>query len=150
MLDGDPSGLFGVNQLVMASTHVPDHPTIPFQSANNLGAFHYTHHTHYEVDKPDTAPSWVFEIGVAPDSTQRAVEDLLSRYVRAIDDVASGMVKCRSNYMVVRTMGTGAMTIFAVGIYLDKILLERNGGRFSERIVVTDSRRIDTLLVIPL
>ncbi len=66
------------------------------------------------------------------------------------DDVASGLVKCRSNYLVVRTMGTGAMTIFAAGIYLDKILLERNGARFAERIVVTDSRRIDTLLVIPL
>ncbi len=67
-----------------------------------------------------------------------------------IDDVASGLVSCRSNYLVVRTMGTGVMTIFAVGIYLDKILLDANGARFAERIVVTDSRRIDTLLVIPL
>ncbi len=67
-----------------------------------------------------------------------------------IDDVTSGLVECRSNYLVVRTMGTGVMTIFAVGIYLDKILLDGNGARFAERIVVTDSRRIDTLLVIPL
>jgi anthranilate 1,2-dioxygenase small subunit len=59
-------------------------------------------------------------------------------------------VECWSNYMVVRTMADGAMSIFSAGIYLDKILLEPGGAKFQERIVVADSRRIETLLVIPL
>ncbi len=57
---------------------------------------------------------------------------------------------CRSNYLVIRTMADGDMSIFSAGVYLDKIALDPDGARFEERIVVADSRRIDTLLVIPL
>jgi len=57
---------------------------------------------------------------------------------------------CRSNYLVIRTMADGDMSIFSAGVYLDKIALDSDGARFEERIVVADSRRIDTLLVIPL
>jgi 3-phenylpropionate/cinnamic acid dioxygenase small subunit len=59
-------------------------------------------------------------------------------------------VECWSNYLVVRTMGEGAMTIFSAGIYLDKIALDPAGAKFEERIVVADSRQIETLLVIPI
>jgi hypothetical protein len=52
--------------------------------------------------------------------------------------------------MVIRTMVTGEMMIFSTGIYYDKILLGAAGALFEERIVVQESRRIDTLLVIPL
>ena len=67
-----------------------------------------------------------------------------------IEPVDQQMVKCRSNYLVVRTTGDGAMTLYSAGIYLDKIIVNGEGVKFQERIVVPDSRRIDTLLVIPL
>jgi anthranilate 1,2-dioxygenase small subunit len=67
-----------------------------------------------------------------------------------IDPVDNHSVKCRSNYLVVRTTGDGAMTLYSAGVYLDKIVLNGEGVKFEERIVVPDSRRIETLLVIPL
>jgi anthranilate 1,2-dioxygenase small subunit len=59
-------------------------------------------------------------------------------------------VTCRSNYLVIRTMGDGTMTVFSTGIYLDRVVLDAEGAKFEERIVIPDSRRIETLLVIPL
>lgn len=41
------------------------------------------------------------------------------------------------------------MTIIAAGMYLDMIAIDNEGIRFRERVVVTDSRQIDTLPVIP-
>jgi len=67
-----------------------------------------------------------------------------------IESVEGIIANCRSNYLVVRTMAEGTMTIFSAGTYLDKILLDPAGAKFEERIVVADSRRIETLLVIPL
>jgi anthranilate 1,2-dioxygenase small subunit len=56
-----------------------------------------------------------------------------------------------SNFQVVRIMHSGAMSIFATGVYEDRIVESGNGGLlFAERIVITDSRQTDTLLVIPL
>jgi anthranilate 1,2-dioxygenase small subunit len=57
---------------------------------------------------------------------------------------------CRSNYLVVRTAGHGAMTLFSAGIYLDRIVIEDGCALFAERTVVQDSRRVETLLAIPL
>lgn len=68
----------------------------------------------------------------------------------AIDSAESGVVRCRSNYMVVRTLGEGTMSIFSAGVYLDKIVLNGDGSLFEERIAVQDSRRNETLLVIPI
>src|SRR5712691_7116560 len=55
-----------------------------------------------------------------------------------------------ANFMVVRTMQDGAMTLFAAGRYLDRIVRGQAGWRFARKEVVLDSRRIDTLLAIPL
>ena len=68
----------------------------------------------------------------------------------AIERIDASRVACRQNYLVIRTMVTGEMTIFSAGLYLDKVILGEGGAKFEERIVVQDSRRIDTLLVIPL
>jgi anthranilate 1,2-dioxygenase small subunit len=57
---------------------------------------------------------------------------------------------CRSNFLVVRTMATGAMAIFATGRYLDRIVRAGEDFLFEERLAVFESRRIETLLVIPL
>jgi anthranilate 1,2-dioxygenase small subunit len=65
-------------------------------------------------------------------------------------DAESGW-RCSSNFLVIRTLQGGAMMVFATGVYLDRIVEADNGELlFAERVVVTDSRQTDTLLVIPL
>ncbi len=62
-----------------------------------------------------------------------------------------GTATAETSFLVVRTMRDGQMIVFAAGVYLDK--LQRNDAgawRYSERIVVCDSQRFDTLLAIPL
>ncbi|MGH7014248.1 MAG: aromatic-ring-hydroxylating dioxygenase subunit beta [Stellaceae bacterium] len=61
-----------------------------------------------------------------------------------------GIVRAQSNYHVVRIMQDGATTLFSTGRYLDRINLNGAMPVFEEKIVVCDSRRIDTLLAIPL
>jgi len=56
----------------------------------------------------------------------------------------------RSNFFVARIMHDGGMSLFATGRYLDRIDVSRTPYRFTERLVVLDSQKIDTLLVIPL
>jgi len=58
--------------------------------------------------------------------------------------------KCRSNYLVVRTTSDGSMTVFSTGVYLDTVVIDGETALFEERIVVQESRRVDTLVVIPL
>ena len=61
-----------------------------------------------------------------------------------------GVHTARTNFIVVRTMHSGAMSVFACGRYLDRIV-ERDGAlKFAERVAVCDSRTVDTLLVVPL
>jgi anthranilate 1,2-dioxygenase small subunit len=55
-----------------------------------------------------------------------------------------------SNFQVVRTMQHGAMSVFAVGLFNDLIVEQEGVLRFKEKIVICDSSRIDTLLVIPI
>ena len=65
--------------------------------------------------------------------------------------VADGGFHARTNFLVTRTMQEGRMDTFAAGKYLDRIVVQPDGGlRFAERLVVLDSRRIDILLVFPL
>ena len=42
------------------------------------------------------------------------------------------------------------MMVFAVGRYVDRVVRGPAGWRFARKAVVLDSRRIDTLLAIPL
>lgn len=58
--------------------------------------------------------------------------------------------RARSNFTVIRIMEGGAMTVFACGEYLDRIVETESGPRFAERLAVCDSRSVDTLLAIPL
>lgn len=68
----------------------------------------------------------------------------------SIDNINGDRVQCKSNYLVIRTMLDGTMSIFSCGVYLDRIAISAEGARFEERLVVADSRRIETLLVLPL
>lgn len=67
-----------------------------------------------------------------------------------IDSDAGGGWRCRSNFLVVRTLQQGAMSVFATGSYVDHVVEQAGELRFAERRVITDSRQTDTLLVIPL
>ena len=54
-----------------------------------------------------------------------------------------------SNFGVVRIMHDGATMLFATGRYIDRITLDPEPV-FEDKLVILDSRRIDTLLAIPL
>jgi anthranilate 1,2-dioxygenase small subunit len=63
---------------------------------------------------------------------------------------AGDAMSVQTSFAVFRTMQSGASEIFSTGKYLDT-LIDINGGLiFQERIVVCDSERIDTMIVIPL
>jgi anthranilate 1,2-dioxygenase small subunit len=62
----------------------------------------------------------------------------------------NGIAETRSSLMVARIMHDGATSLFATGRYLDRIDVAATPYRFIERLVVLDSPKIDTLLVIPL
>jgi 3-phenylpropionate/cinnamic acid dioxygenase small subunit len=60
------------------------------------------------------------------------------------------VVEARSNFLAVRIMHDGETSLFATGRYLDRIDVSRQPFRFVERLVILDSPKIDTLLVVPL
>jgi anthranilate 1,2-dioxygenase small subunit len=55
-----------------------------------------------------------------------------------------------ANFLVVRTMQEGDMTIFAAGRYVDRVMRDGDAWKFARKEVVLDSRQIDTLLAIPI
>jgi anthranilate 1,2-dioxygenase small subunit len=52
--------------------------------------------------------------------------------------------------MVVRTTQDGDMGIFAAGRYRDEIVFENGEPKFRDKLVLTDSSRVDTLIAMPL
>ena len=80
---------------------------------------------------------------------QRYRHNVSSTLVTRIDATA---VRAVSNFQVVRIMVSGESMLFASGRYLDRVVLNGEGGQaqFEEKTVVLDSRRVDTLLAIPL
>ncbi len=64
--------------------------------------------------------------------------------------VAGNELEVRSNYIVVRTLEDGSSTLFSSGEYRDRMVIEGERALFRERLVVFDSKAIDTLLVIPI
>ena len=63
---------------------------------------------------------------------------------------SNGGLDLTANFIVVRTMQEGDMTIFAAGVYVDHVRLVDGGWKFARKEVVLDSRQIDTLLAIPI
>ena len=76
--------------------------------------------------------------------------------IEAGSDVGTGSrvhhVRAHTSFLVVRIMHGGETVIFASGVYADQIILDAGTGtaRFSEKVVILDSRQIDTLLALPL
>jgi 3-phenylpropionate/cinnamic acid dioxygenase small subunit len=67
-----------------------------------------------------------------------------------VERIDPALVRATSNFLVVRIMRTGESMLFATGRYLDRIRIDTSDACFEERIVVLDSRAIDTLLAIPI
>ncbi len=80
---------------------------------------------------------------------QRYRHTVSSTLVERIDEHTASAT---SNFQVVRIMHTGESMLFASGRYLDRIFMSGDGDepQFQERVVVIDSRSVDTLLAIPL
>ena len=55
-----------------------------------------------------------------------------------------------ANFLVVRTMQEGDVTLFAAGHYLDQVSRQDGTWKFARKTVILDSRQIDTLLAIPI
>ena len=69
-----------------------------------------------------------------------------------VERIDAHTVRSTSNFQVVRIMHGGEAMLFASGRYLDRVRLNGEAGmaQFEERIVVLDSRAVDTLLAIPI
>ena len=67
-----------------------------------------------------------------------------------LKSVENATAVVHSHFIVARIMHTGETTMFATGRYLDRIDIAGEDYRFTERIAVLDSDRIDTLLAIPI
>ena len=67
-----------------------------------------------------------------------------------VERIDAGTACATSNFQVVRIMHTGESILFASGRYLDRIRIDGANARFVEKIVVLDSRAVDTLLAIPI
>ena len=61
-----------------------------------------------------------------------------------------GLWNVQTGYAVIRTMQEGDVSIFSTGSYRDKVVFDGSRPLFKERLVIFDSRRIHTLLVIPI
>jgi 3-phenylpropionate/cinnamic acid dioxygenase small subunit len=69
--------------------------------------------------------------------------------VKVVEEKAA-TIELSANFLVVRTMQEGDMTLFAAGRYLDQVRYEDSTWKFARKTVVLDSRQIDTLLAIPI
>jgi anthranilate 1,2-dioxygenase small subunit len=67
-----------------------------------------------------------------------------------IVDASNGAVVAETDFMVVRTTQDGDMGIFAAGRYRDEIVFENGEPKFRDKLVLTDSSRVDTLIAMPL
>jgi anthranilate 1,2-dioxygenase small subunit len=67
-----------------------------------------------------------------------------------VRNVANGIAETAANFFAARIMHDGETSLFATGRYLDRIAVAGQPYRCIERLVVLDSHKIDTLLVIPL
>lgn len=67
-----------------------------------------------------------------------------------IEPAEGGTVRARTCFMVARIMHTGETMLFATGCYHDEVIVDDGDPRFAEKVVILDSRLIDTLLAIPL
>jgi anthranilate 1,2-dioxygenase small subunit/terephthalate 1,2-dioxygenase oxygenase component beta subunit len=61
-----------------------------------------------------------------------------------------GTVRARTHFLVVRIMHSGESMVFATGQYEDRVVFDNDRSLFADRLVIIDSKQIDTLMAIPL
>ncbi len=68
-----------------------------------------------------------------------------------VESGEGGALTAQTGFMVARIMASGETTLFATGRYHDRIVAAVGGKLlFAEKLVILDSRLIDTLLALPL
>lgn len=67
-----------------------------------------------------------------------------------LSGLPDGLIRARTNFLVIRTMQNGESSLFAAGRYRDAIVMEDDAPRLDARTVILESRRVDVLLVIPI
>ncbi|ROO28971.1 aromatic-ring-hydroxylating dioxygenase subunit beta [Salinisphaera orenii] len=67
-----------------------------------------------------------------------------------IRNVSDDGIDVETSFMVVRIMRNGGTSVFASGRYIDRYVVEQGRALLAKRIVVCDSKTIDTLLALPL
>jgi 3-phenylpropionate/cinnamic acid dioxygenase small subunit len=60
-----------------------------------------------------------------------------------------GVIESSTSFAVIRIMDSGKSDLFLSGVYRDSMKAEGDALKFSKRIVVLDSGRVDTLIVLP-
>jgi anthranilate 1,2-dioxygenase small subunit len=65
----------------------------------------------------------------------------------AVDD---SVCRAETGFTVIRTTQDGAMSIFIAGKYVDTLVIENDVPRFREKLVLTDSTRIEVHLAAPI
>ena len=60
------------------------------------------------------------------------------------------VIEAETGFAVIRIMHTGDTLLFASGVYRDRIAVAEEGLKFTDKTVVLDSNKVDTLLAIPL
>ena len=66
--------------------------------------------------------------------------------------LSAGEGECRAEtpFTVVRTTNEGEMSLFAAGKYVDTVVIQDGTARFREKLVLTDSTRVDILIAAPI
>lgn len=72
----------------------------------------------------------------------------LTSSVRIVEQAPQ--IRAQANFVVIRTMQEGDQAIFACGRTYDRMVEVEGRLKFKYRLVVLDSRQVDTLLVIPI
>ena len=125
----------------------------------------FTEECHYRVTSAENYEAGL-PLGLIYATSQNMLRDRVSalreaniyepqRYRHLISGIAiggenAGALDVTANFLVVRTMQDGGTILFAAGRYVDRIMRSEAGWVFAQKIVVLDSRLIDTLLAIPL
>lgn len=125
----------------------------------------FTEDCHYRITSAENYEAGM-PLGLIYATSRRMLKDRVSalreaniyepqRYRHLISGIAiakdeGNAVDVEASLLAVRTMQDGAMTMFAAGRYIDRAVRAADGWKFATKLVVLDSRRIDTLLAIPL
>lgn len=66
-----------------------------------------------------------------------------------VEPAGNGAIRARVGFGVVRIMESGDSSLFLSGVSFDEIVETPAGLRFRRKVVVLDSSRVDTLIVVP-